>query len=70
MIKVERELLKDIYNELVCCRRLRERELSDYIKEYPQHELDYTQIEIFEESIENTRNLYRRLNKIIYGKDK
>lgn len=65
MIEISRELLIDIYNELVCCRRLREQELYEYKANYNEYEIDLTQVEIFEDSIEHTRKLYNSIKDAI-----
>lgn len=57
MIEIQKGLLKEIYNELVCCRRLREEELQEYIKNNSDEDINPTQIEIFEENIKYTKYL-------------
>lgn len=61
MVEISEDLLKEIYNELVCCRRLRERQLMDYISNNEDSEVNQTQINMFEECVEHTRELYESI---------
>lgn len=66
-ISIPKDLIEDVINELICCRRLRENNLSDYCKN--NNEADgptyNMQVNIFKESIEHTKNLYDSLNRYI-----
>lgn len=68
MIQIPEELARDIYDELVQCRRLREKIRSYYTRQI--WECSDFQKDTFRDQENHTERLYSELNKHIRGEKK
>lgn len=66
MINIPKELSEEIYNELVCYRKMKEIELSKYIISNYDENIDKLFLDTLKDSIKETENLYKKLGGYIY----